>query len=61
MENLSTDDHFSDIHQLLLGIPVNIQTGDLSSIERSLSWTVWGWLVEQYIDDIYDGGYEYVD
>ncbi len=45
--NTNTDD---DMNQMLLAIPANIQTGDMTDIEKTLSWAVWGWLVEQFVD-----------
>lgn len=39
-----------DTNNLLLAIPINIQTGKLSAIEETLGWVIWGWLLEQFVD-----------
>ena len=48
--------NFVDINCLLLAFPVNMQTGTHSEIERQLSWSIWGWLLEQFLDAKYGEG-----
>lgn len=52
-EQLNKPNNDHEMNQMLLAIPVNIQTGDMTDIEKTLSWAVWGWLVEQFIDSLY--------
>ena len=50
MQEGTNKDSTPDMDQLILAIPVNIQTGGMSSIVRALAMAVWSWLVESFID-----------
>ena len=57
MENLNTDDYDSDMEVMMLSIACRSQTGELKGIEKALSWVLFDFLLNEYIDR----RYEYVD
>jgi len=59
MMQVNTDDHDydSDMEVMMLSIACRSQSGELKGIERALSWVLFDFLLNEYID----GRYEYVD
>jgi hypothetical protein len=47
----SNPDTDTGIEDKILAIPVKVEHGRMSGIEKALAMATWGWLVERYIDE----------